>query len=276
MNEPINLWPGVAPGSEAWTQQEARFTSDAGDVFLRNVVTPTLTPYLPEAGNVLGSAVVVAPGGGCHCLAWTHEGTDVAEWLAGQGVAAFLLKYRLVDTGPTHEDFLAWVESWRAGLSDEFGNYHQVDGSEEAAPGFSKIVNSDGLRAIQIVRERAGEWGIDPDRIVFLGFSAGAFIATAVATHSETSLRPNFVAPIYGGSPIGLDERGAPPLFCVVAADDGLCLDTSVATFQAWNSFGYSAELHVYAEGSHGFGFTETGFSVDTWRDRLGDWMASR
>src|SRR5436190_2139043 len=101
----IPIWPGVAPGSERWTQKEVEGAGSAMGYVVRNVVRPTLTAYLPDRSKATGTAVIVCPGGGFRFLSWKSEGTEVAEWLRDHGVAAFVLKYRLVDTGATEEEF---------------------------------------------------------------------------------------------------------------------------------------------------------------------------
>lgn len=103
--EVIPLYPGIAPGSESWTQTEVQYLNDQGQQMVRNVVTPTLTVYKPDPAKSNGTAMIVAPGGGFLFLSWQTEGTEVAEWLASKGVTAFLLKYRLSDSGSTREEF---------------------------------------------------------------------------------------------------------------------------------------------------------------------------
>ena len=270
---PIDLWPGVAPGSEDWTHDE--FTvPDAvtGGPRIWNVVTPTITPFLPSPDVANGTAMIVAPGGGFRFLGQDYEGTDLAEWLTARGVTAFVLKYRLVYMGATPEEAQHNMQEWMIQL---FTRKVQLNPPEEIAAGVVELACADGAQAVRIVRERASEWNLDPDKLGFIGFSAGAFVTTSVALSDDPAARPNFVAPIYGGHAAGPVPADAPPLFCAVSRDDGLLLDACVDTFRAWTLGGASAELHVYAKGPHGFGMNKLGLPVDSWTDRLAEWMHS-
>jgi acetyl esterase/lipase len=270
----IRLWPDLAPGSAAATQQETSFVENGLSV-LRNVVTPTLAPYLPDPAVANGTAVIIAPGGGFFMLSWENEGTKTAEWLRDRGVACFVLKYRIADTGPTQEDFVAYVTALlaRAGSTDE---QRAANLAATLEPLLQAGAAADGIRAMHLVRERAAEWNVAPDRVGMLGFSAGGFLATHVALEAPPTARPDFIVAIYGGdarSGVGPD---APPLFTLVAADDTLCLRACVDTFERWRAAGRPAELHVYAQGGHGFGMARRGLPVDTWIERVADWMAAQ
>ena len=155
----IPIWPGAAPGSESWTQKETEFPSPDKQTWVRNVVTPTLTVYLPPQGKANGTAVVVCPGGAFLFLAWTHEGTQVAEWLSERGIAAFVLKYRLIDTGVTQQDY----EKKR---QEVFSQPRPGDGA--AAPAMAAdipLAAEDGRQAVRYVREHAAEFGVNSQRI---------------------------------------------------------------------------------------------------------------
>lgn len=167
--EVIPLWQGGAPGSEDWTQQEKESFSPPPNSFrnVRNVTQPTLTAFLPHPSQATGTAVVVCPGGAFHALAFDHEGIDVARWLRGRGVAAFVLKYRLVATEVDDEDFERQI---RATMSDR-------NRMREITRQISPLAIADGQQAMQVVRERAAEWSIDPHRIGMMGFSASSRIA---------------------------------------------------------------------------------------------------
>jgi acetyl esterase/lipase len=271
VSETIQLWDGAAPGSEAATWHEATSRFPGGDLIVRNVVVPTLTPYLPEPPLANGTAVIVAPGGGFSFLSWEHEGTVVAEWLACRGVAAFVLKYRVADTGATDDEFKQSMAALFARLMPD-GKPRKVD-PDKLAPDIAPLAFADGAQAVRLLRRRAGTLGVHPDAVGFVGFSAGAFVATAIALDEDPSGRPDFVAAIYGGAPRGSVGEATPPLFSVVAADDVLCLDTCLDTFRAWRTAGRPAELHVYDQGGHGFGAKKLGLPADSWLDRLGDWM---
>ena len=274
----IRLWPDVAPGSEAATQQETSFVEN-GLLILRNVVTPTLTPYLPDPAVANGTAVIIAPGGGFFMLSWDNEGTRTAEWLRDRGVACFVLKYRIADTGPTQADFVAYMTALlaRAGSTDEErAAYAAANLAATLEPLLQAGAAADGIRAMQLVRERAAEWNVAPDRVGMLGFSAGGFLATYVGLEAPPAARPDFIVAIYGGDARGGVGPDAPPLFTLVAADDPLCLRACIDTFERWRAAGRPAELHVYAQGGHGFGMLRRGLPVDTWTERVADWMAAQ
>jgi acetyl esterase/lipase len=253
----IPVWPGIAPGSETWTQKEVDYTiGSEHKQMVRNVTRPTLTLYLPDPAKANGTAIIIAPGGGFRFLSWQNEGTAVAEWLAERGVTAFVLKYRLRDTGESQEDF--------------------EKGKKPAAttqPDIAALASADGRQAMKLVRQRAAEWKIAPDRIGFMGFSAGGAVTMGVVMHYDADSRPNFAAPIYGANAEGAIPEDAPPLFILCAADDKGAMPGSVKTFSDWKAAGHSAELHIYSKGGHGFGMSQRGLPVDHWIDRLGDWL---
>jgi acetyl esterase/lipase len=277
----IPVWPGKAPGSEKWTQQESELRSDwDGHRIVRNVVRPTLTAFWPDRSKANGTAVIVCPGGGFRFLAWEVEGTQAAEWLRARGVAAFVLKYRLIDTGASEEEFR---RSMRDLLKSILERQKNVDpGKRPALPEEMRKMNAlaaaDGRRAVRVVREHAAEWGVQPDRVGILGFSAGGLVTTGVATEYDAASRPNFAAPIYGPGLGGVKVPGdAPPLFVLCAGDDALVpAGESVRLYSEWKAAGKSAELHVYARGGHGFGMRKQGLPCDGWIDRFGDWLGQQ
>jgi acetyl esterase/lipase len=257
----ISLWPGGAPGSEDWTQQEQESVIPHSLKVVRNVAQPTLTAYFPAPSTANGTAVIVCPGGAFHFLSIDMEGTDVARWLNARGVAAFVLKYRLVRTG---DDFPEAV--WKT-----LGDRQAM--AEMTAP-LQPLIHADGQQAVRVVRERATEWGIAPDRIGMVGFSAGAGVTVSVALEHDAGCRPDFAAAIYGGGrkdvPVPAD---APPLFILCAGDDAMAAPASVRLYSDWRVAGHPVELHIYAQGGHGFGMNKQGLPSDTWIDRFGDWL---
>lgn len=273
------IWDGPAPGTEHWTHERVQRNDPTdGAVHVQCVSVPTITPFLPDPDIATGTAIVVAPGGGFEYLALDYEGIDVCTWLASLGIAAFLLEYRLPDTGRTPQEFVLHlaaevtrvvsgdlVEVARTGVTVEQITSIMTDDRRFAL--------DDGAQAVRLVRQRAAEWDVDPSRIGFMGFSAGAFIATSVAVHDDPMARPDFVAPVYGGQAFEPVPEDAPPLFGVVAGDDFGLLDASLTTFRAWKRSGRSAELHIYAEGGHGFGMNTLGLTTDTWPDRFVEWL---
>jgi acetyl esterase/lipase len=248
---------------------------------IRNVVRPTLTVFLPESAQANGTAVIVCPGGGFHFLSWEDEGIEVAEWLRARGVAAFVLKYRLMDTGATEADFqktlqLSMMKAVAEALKVAGSGKHPA--LPESVRKISELAVADGRQAIKVVREHAAEWGIKPDRIGIIGFSAGGFVTTGVATEYDAASRPNFAAPIYGPVYNKVKvPRDAPPLFICCASDDALVQpEDSLGLYSSWKAAGKSAELHIYAKGNHGFGVSKQGLPVDGWIDRFGDWLGQQ
>ena len=267
----IPVWPGAAPGSENWTQKEETTTfpgHPTGGSLVRNVTHPTLTVFLPDPSTASGTGVVVCPGGGFHFLSWNSEGTEVAKWLSAHGIAAFVLKYRLVDTGPTEEDFQKSVAAM-------FSSIGKGGGLSEPMRQVRPLAIADGREAVKVVRQHASEWGIDPNRIGLMGFSAGGVVTMGVVLEHDASSRPDFAAPIYGA---GIAEgettpTDAMPLFILCASDDPIAAAGSVATYSKWKAAGHSVELHVYAKGGHGFGMNQQGLPSDHWIERFDDWL---
>ncbi|WP_185053809.1 alpha/beta hydrolase [Thermocatellispora tengchongensis] len=271
-DDAIPLWPHAAPGSEDWTHREQAFKDPVtGGLRIRNVVVPTITPYLPEPAAATGAAVIVAPGGGFFMLSMDNEGSDVAEWLRRRGVAAFLLKYRLKDSGPAQSDFAtSFVSIFAAARTGE----SPAGSVADVTRGVPALALDDLRRAIALLRERAGEWRIDPGRVGVIGFSAGAYLSAGAAVSAQTRERPDFVACVYGGySHVPVPEQ-APPLFTTVAADDSLCFADTMRLIEAWQAAGRPVEAHVYPSGGHGFGLSSTGHAVDTWPERFQDWLS--
>ncbi len=269
------VWPGVAPGSENWTQREVAYLNGKQRM-IRNVVTPTLTAYLPARGKANGTAIVICPGGGFHFHSWDSEGIEVAKWLQERGVAAFVLKYRTLDTGATEAEFQRQLNFLFGRKTVGPDGKELVMSDKEAAErkAIPLFAAADGRQAIKLVRQRAAEWGISPDRIGIIGFSAGAAVTMGVVMEHAPESLPNFAAPIYGGgtggAPIPAD---APPLFILVANDDVGASQGSVKLYSEWKSVGKPVELHIYSKGGHGFGMNKRGLPSDSWIDRFGDWL---
>ena len=278
--EVVSLYDGRAPGSEGWTRQEVEFTHPMlAGLMVRNVVDPTLTVFRPENPN--GTAVIVCPGGGFHWLSFQSEGTAVAEWLSAKGVTAFVLKYRLVDTGATEQDLQRAFERLMgmilsAGREDETGGGRLEDMRfTDEMNEVSAMATADGIAAMEYVRQHASEYSIDPNSIGMIGFSAGAMVGMNAVLHGEPASMPDFLGHIYGG---GIGDReipsDAPPLFILCAADDRIA-GSSPDLFKQWTAAGYSAELHIYSTGGHGFGMQQKGLPIDSWIERFWEWMSS-
>jgi acetyl esterase/lipase len=262
----IPLWPNGAPGSESWTQQEQETLAPPpiGIKVVRNVTQPTLTAFLPDRAAANQAAVIVCPGGAFHFLAIEHEGTQVARWLNARGLTAFVLRYRLIETA-VDDNLLS--QQMHQNLTDRsrFRQRMQV---------LHPLIIADGRQAVKLVRQRAAEWGIAPDRIGIMGFSAGGYLTTGVALEYDADSRPDFAAPIYSSPYEDISVPGdAPPLFIAVADDDAFAASASVPLYSAWNAAGRSAELHIYSKGGHGFGMHRQGLPSDYWIDRFGEWL---
>ncbi len=269
----VPLWPNGAPGSESWTRKEVTYKNQQGLAMVRNVVRPSVTVYLPAAGSGSGTSVIVAPGGAFRFLSWDSEGTLVAEWLREHGVAAFVLKYRLTDTG-SEEEFQKSQARGGAGAARAGGG-----AGRGGAPGgqteIRAMAATDGVQAVKVVRARAAEWGIDPGKIGLMGFSAGGYVAARAGLHYTAETRPNFVAPIYACCLNMAEEKvpeDAPPIFLLHAYNDPVSV-SSPSIYLAWKAANRPAELHSYGAGGHGFGMPKHDLPTDGWIERFGDWM---
>ena len=252
--EVIPLWKNGPPGFEdRRTEPE-----EAKDYWVKNVHNPSLTMYRPSKDEANGTAVIIAPGGGHGLLVINSEGRDAAAYFTGLGVTAFVLKYR---------------------LAREEGSPYQLPTHPQA----------DGKRAVRLVRARAKEWGVDPERVGMLGFSAGgetvnwtAFGKDETKTGVRDSLSaysavPDFLMLVYPG-PLGIPQSvdaSAPPMFMVVANDDECCSEPVMQLLQIYRRAGASVEAHIYARGGHAFNMgrrTELRTLRD-WPQRLNDWL---
>ncbi len=265
----VAIWPGVAPGSEKAEQKEQVSPFPGGKFnVVRNVTRPTLTVYLPDPSKATGTGVIVAPGGAFRMLTIDAEGNDVARWLVERGIAAFVLKYRLIETPGS--DALMWTQFMaRMAAAKMSGTASFADDA--------KLGIADGIQAVKVVRAHADEWNIAPDRIGFVGFSAGGMVASFAMLTPAEAARPDFVAPIYG-APLGEIPKipsKLPPVFLAYASDDGLIAERVDAFHGALRKAGHHPELHIYRKGGHGFGMNQQGLSSDYWIEDLYHWMES-
>ena len=261
----IRLYQGAAPGSENWTHQEKEYFSAIWNTqVVTNVSQPTLTAYLADPAVRNGTSVIVCPGGAFHALSINSEGIDVAKWLNGKGVTAFVLKYRLVPTG---ED----------GVKEAMARLNNRQKLDEANAAVIPMAVADGLAAVSYVRKHATEFGISPTRIGLMGFSAGGTITASVTFTYTPENRPDFVAPIYaymGAVKETVVPKDAPPMFIVAATDDQLGLaPDSINLYSKWLEAKKPVELHMYSKGGHGFGMRKQNLPSDQWIDRFGDWL---
>lgn len=249
------------PASESWFRQW-------GDPMARNITSATLTPFLPEPGKANGTAVIVAPGGGFRWLSMGNEGWEVAEALAKQGIAAFVLKYRLHPTPEALDEFKAWMNRPRTppAASEE---------SNESTPSLERRDLSDQLEdaeaAYAMIVKRADEWGVNVDRIGMIGFSAGAGLTMHSTLNSKT-MKLAFIGPIYGGMGEVEVPENAPPMFNVIATDDFL-FRGQFGVIKSWYEAGIPVEFHLYQNGGHGFGLGNPDRTSNRWFDAFIHWL---
>jgi acetyl esterase/lipase len=252
----ISLWEKGAPGFESRRDEPEQHK----DWWYKNIHNPSLTVFLPPAGKASGTAVIVAAGGGHRELVFNPEGVEPAEYLASLGVTAFALKYRLFR---------------------EPGSKYTIDNTAE-----------DIRRAMRTVRARAAEWNLDSRRIGVMGWSAGGEVAALVAYPpvggdpqaqdpiERVSARPDFQILIYPG-PLGIPDavpRDAPPLFLLGAADDENVAPVFFDLAGKYHAAGASIEMHIYAQGKHGFNMGQRSryVSIQRWPQRLAEWLEDR
>ena len=237
-----------------------------GDPFVRNVSRATLTPFLPERSKANGAAVIVAPGGAFRILSMGNEGWEVAQALNARGVAAFVLKYRLMPTAPD------WAE-FNKGNPLTAPSPGAKPGAPPALPPVT-LPLEDAAAAFKLVRARAQEWNIDPKRIGMMGFSAGAG-TTMAATLQSTEIKPAFIAPIYGSLRHVEVPADAPPMFVALAADDPLFGKSDFALISDWQKAGRPVEFHLYQNGGHGFGLGNPPKTSTGWFPQFMLWLES-
>jgi acetyl esterase/lipase len=272
----VALWPGKAPEEPGTVGAEKVLLSPRLDRkqvevteptrMVTNVTRPTLTIYRPAKEKDTGTAVLICPGGGYWNLYWQLEGEEVAAWLNSLGVTGIVLKYRV----PRRPD--------------------EPKGEPARRP------LQDAQRAVSLVRSKAGEWGINPNRIGMVGFSAGGHLVVATATNFEkrsyepmddidkVSCRPDFAVGVYSGYLKAKDRdelapglhipRGTPPIFLAHGGADLISSpEHSVVLYLALKRAGVPAELHVYATAAHDFGVRPSDHPCSTWTRSCADWL---
>jgi acetyl esterase/lipase len=263
------IWPGTPPAAKADLPPEINMNANgsktmAGRPYIRlgNISAPTITVFKPKGKNT-GAGVVVFPGGGYQILSVDLEGTEICDWLNQIGVTCVLLKYRVPDSGPYPK---------------------------------SAAALQDAQRAVGLVRLHATEWGIDPNRLGVLGFSAGAHLSAAISNHydkrlydpiddaDKLSCKPDFAVVLYPGY-LAVSEQNfapnadihptadTPPTFILQAEDDPVHVENSVVYFLALKNAKVPAELHVYAQGGHGYGLRPRDFPIMGWPNLVETWM---
>jgi acetyl esterase/lipase len=258
----IPLGTGPLPGataSESWHSQY-------GSVFARNVTEATLTPFLPDPAKATGAAVIIAPGGGFRTLSMENEGWNAARALADKGVAAFVLKYRLNQTPP---DMAGFERSMQEMFS---GTAQRPRPDPQAAMASLAPQLADSRAAFALVRKRAAEWRVDPDRIGMLGFSAGAML-TLTTTLSGGDAKPAFIGLIYGPLSPVTAPTDAPPMFVALAADDPFFANSGFGLIDSWRAAKRPAEFHLYEQGGHGFGMYPKTTTSTGWFEAYVRWI---
>lgn len=248
-----------APAHEAWHKQY-------GSSFARNVTVATLTPFLPDPSKATGTAVIVAPGGGFRTLSMENEGWNVAKSLAERGVAAFVLKYRL---NQTPSDMAAFEQS----MAQMFSGAARParPNLAEAVAGLEPQI-ADSRAAFALVRRRAAEWRVDPDRIGMVGFSAGAMLTMATALAGKDA-KPAFIGNIYGPLAPMTVPADAPPMFVALAADDPLFAGRGMGLIESWQAAKKPVEFHLYEQGGHGFGMYPKETTSTGWFNAFVSWI---
>lgn len=258
---PLYPAPTGSASTEIWD------TMGNGQRIVRNVTTPTLRPFLPPAEKATGAAVIVAPGGGFTMLSMDNEGWPIAQWFADHGVAAFVLKYRLLPT-PADE-----AQSLRETMPKILASMH----SKAPPPDIkAPLATQDALAALKLVRANAAKWGVDPKRVGMIGFSAGAMTSLRSVLEGAPGERPDFVGYIYGPMQAVTVPAGAPPMFAALAIDDPLFGGRGFDIIGSWHDAGIPVELHAYERGSHGFGAGAPGTTTTMLLPEFYAWMQSR
>lgn len=266
---PVSSQPNAIPldtGKMPDAQTAESWHSQYGSVFARNVTEATLTPFLPDPAKASGSAVIVAPGGGFRTLSMENEGWDVAKALAERGVAAFVLKYRL---NQTPAGMAAFEDSMRAMFAGAARPKRP-----EAAEQMRQIAPmiADARAAFALIRSRADEWHIHPDKIGMVGFSAGAMLTMATASAGK-DVKPAFLGNIYGPLAAMPVPVNAPPLFVALAADDPLFGEPEYGLIDGWRAAKCPVEFHLYEQGGHGFGMYPKETTSTGWFEGFVAWM---
>ncbi|QDT41567.1 Acetylxylan esterase precursor [Gimesia alba] len=273
----IDIWPSAAPGEttrHTGTKLARRANENPPATRVKDITRPQLQVFQPPADKRNGVAVLIFPGGGYNYVVTDKEGSEAAEWLNELGITAFVVHYRTKQKSPSMQ-------------------------KNAQLPPASERPLQDGQRALSLVRQRAAEWGVKPDRIGVIGFSAGGQAAALVTTRfdersykpndaiDQVSCRPDFSLLVYPWRLVD-DKTGAlnevftvskltPPTFLVHAHNDGATPLSSILFYTALKKIGVGSELHIYETGGHGYGMRPVENSdVDTWTDRAEDWLRQR
>ncbi|MGY5352767.1 alpha/beta hydrolase [Wenyingzhuangia sp. IMCC45533] len=235
---------------------------------ITNVSKPTIEIYQPKKELNNGTTVIIAPGGALYALSIVNEGRKVAEWLNNKGITAVVLKYRLI---PTYtKDGI--IERQQLQRKDKTLLQKQV----------SQLIPysiQDALNAVDYMRSNADKHEINPNKIGFMGFSAGGSVTMGVAYHYTEKNRPDFIVPVYpwvSKYPVQKPKADAPPMIVFCASDDQLNLALgNVELYKSWKENNLNASIHLFAKGRHGFGMKTQNLPSDKWINIFYDWAIS-
>jgi acetyl esterase/lipase len=266
-DQPNAIEIGTPPLPDAKAQES--WHSQYGSKFARNVTVATLTPFLPDAARASGAAVVVAPGGGFRTLSMENEGWNVARALAERGVAAFVLKYRLNQTPADMAGFERSMKEMFSGAARP-----RPPSPPDPQQMMARLAPQleDSRAAFALIRRRAAEWKVDPDRIGMVGFSAGAMLTLATELAGQDA-KPAFIGIIYGPLAPVTVPADAPPLFVALAADDPFFANGGFGLIESWRAAKKPAEFHLYEQGGHGFGMYPKDTTSTGWFDAFVSWL---
>ena len=274
----IRLYDGVAPGSEGVQDNERVQRGPDGNIqSISGVVTPSITVYLPDADKATGTAVILCSGGGLMSHSWGSDVINMARWLNERGIAAIGLKYRTRVMGGMGGPRMGGGGQSLSASVTEFSKITKSnanpDTSESGVKNIDNAIN-DALRAMEIVREHAAEWHIDPNKIGYLGFSAGGGVGIGATVRADDAHRPAFMATIYGPSLIDVDvPQNAPKLFIATRGDHHNVAAGLVSLYLDWKRAGGNAEMHLYDDGTGPFGPDDVGNTSGTWRESFYRWL---
>ncbi|WP_395395942.1 alpha/beta hydrolase (plasmid) [Novosphingobium sp. BL-8A] len=252
----VPLYPkdGAGASAEIW----------AANGNVRNVSHPTLTAILPKEGEANGTAVIIAPGGAFMALSMEKEGWAIARFLAAHGVAAFVLKYRLIPTPVGERDAAIFMaHKMKDGLADP-SRMPTLQNPDATA---------DALAALDLVRSRAKTWKVDAGRVGMIGFSAGAMTTLNAVLTATPGKGPDFIGYIYGPQARVEVPTQAPPMFDAIAFDDPLFKSMGFPIAEAWKEAKRPVELHAYQRGGHGFGAGIPGTTTTMLMDEFASWL---
>ena len=281
----IRLYDGIAPGSEGVQDNERISRGPDGNIqSISGVVTPSITVYLPSADKATGTTVILCSGGGLMSHSWGTDVINMAHWLNERGIAAIGLKYRtrVMGGGPGMGTGrpMGGGAGRQGGLSatvTEFSKITKSNANPDTSEGGIKNIDNainDALRAKEIVREHAVEWHIDPNKIGYLGFSAGGGVGIGATVRADDAHRPAFMATIYGPSLIDVDvPQNAPKLFIATRGDHHNVAAGLVSLYLDWKRAGANAEMHLYDDGTGPFGPDDIGNTSGTWRESFYRWL---